>query len=157
MVEAQGYGLAGGANSGEQGNDSAVRKAPLRGLRCFWPIWIKNHRDGPTECSILHRSLSAGKGIKVQRRGQPSERGSVMDPTEFHCRQASRFSKLAREFVDAEASAKLLEIATECREMLNGRAPVDVHDYRFGCLYAAETARKDKELARKLNEVCRGC
>jgi hypothetical protein len=51
-----------------------------------------------------------------------------MDRTEFYYRQATRFSELARECVDAETSAKLLEIATEYREMLNGKAPVDDDD-----------------------------
>jgi hypothetical protein len=51
-----------------------------------------------------------------------------MDRNEFYYRQADRFSKLARECVDAETSAKLREIATEYREMLNGKAPVDADD-----------------------------
>ena len=51
-----------------------------------------------------------------------------MDRIEFYHRQASRFSKLARECVDAETSAKLREIASEYREMLNGRAPADAED-----------------------------
>jgi hypothetical protein len=56
-----------------------------------------------------------------------------MDRTEFYYRQASRFSKLARECVDAETSAKLLEIATEYREMLNGKAPADAEDRPVAC------------------------
>ena len=52
-----------------------------------------------------------------------------MERTEFYYRQADRFSKLARECVDAETSAKLLEIATEYREMLNGKAPADAEDH----------------------------
>jgi hypothetical protein len=51
-----------------------------------------------------------------------------MDRIEFYHRQASRFSKLARECADAGTSAKLLEIATEYREMLNGKAPADADD-----------------------------
>jgi hypothetical protein len=51
-----------------------------------------------------------------------------MDRTEFYHRQATRFSKLARECLDAETSAKLREIATEYREMLNGKAPADAED-----------------------------
>jgi hypothetical protein len=35
--------------------------------------------------------------------------------------------------VDAETSAKLLEIATEYREMLNGKAPVDAEDRLIAC------------------------
>ena len=54
-----------------------------------------------------------------------------MNRTEFYHRQASRFSKLAKECVDAETSAKLLEIATEYREMLNGKAPGDDENYRI--------------------------
>jgi hypothetical protein len=51
-----------------------------------------------------------------------------MDRIEFYHRQATRFSKLARECLDAETSAKLREIATEYREMLNGKAPADAED-----------------------------
>jgi hypothetical protein len=40
----------------------------------------------------------------------------------------TRFSQLARECADAETSAKLREIATEYREMLNGKAPADADD-----------------------------
>jgi hypothetical protein len=56
-----------------------------------------------------------------------------MDRTEFYYRQASRFSKLAKECVDADTSAKLREIATEYREMLNGKAPSDAEDREIGC------------------------
>ena len=45
-----------------------------------------------------------------------------MERTEFYYRQADRFSKLAKECVDPKTSAKLLEIAAEYREMLNGKA-----------------------------------
>jgi hypothetical protein len=51
-----------------------------------------------------------------------------MNRTEFYYRQATRFSQLARECADAETSAKLREIATEYREMLNGKAPADADD-----------------------------
>ena len=56
-----------------------------------------------------------------------------MDRTEFYIRQATRFSKLARECLDVETSAKLREIATEYREMLNGKAPTDADDRLSGC------------------------
>ena len=51
-----------------------------------------------------------------------------MDRREFYHRQASRFSKLARECVDAETQRQLREIAAEYREMLNGKAPADAED-----------------------------
>jgi hypothetical protein len=51
-----------------------------------------------------------------------------MDRTEFYHRQAIRFSKLARECLDPATSAKLREIATEYRDMLNGKAPADADD-----------------------------
>ena len=57
-----------------------------------------------------------------------------MDRTEFYHRQASRFSKLATECTDPKVCAKLREIATEYREMLNGRAPADAaEEYPFAC------------------------
>jgi hypothetical protein len=45
-----------------------------------------------------------------------------MDRTEFFRRQAERFSKLARECIDAKISAKLQVIADEYRAMLDGKA-----------------------------------
>ena len=51
-----------------------------------------------------------------------------MDRTEFYHRQATRFSKLATECTDPDVCAKLREIATEYREMLNGKAPADADD-----------------------------
>jgi hypothetical protein len=56
-----------------------------------------------------------------------------MDRAEFYHRQASRFSKLARECVDADTSAKLLEIATEYRAMLNGKTAADAEDLLIAC------------------------
>jgi hypothetical protein len=56
-----------------------------------------------------------------------------MDRIEFYHRQATRFSKLARECLDAETSAKLREIATEYREKLNGKAPADAEDHPIAC------------------------
>jgi len=54
-----------------------------------------------------------------------------MDRTEFYHRQATRFSKLATECTDPDVCAKLREIATEYREMLNGKAPGDDENYRI--------------------------
>ena len=42
-------------------------------------------------------------------------------------------SLTTRECMDAETSAKLLEIATEYREMLNGKAPADDEDCPMAC------------------------
>ena len=56
-----------------------------------------------------------------------------MNRNESYYRQADRFSKLARECMDAETNAKLLEIATEYREMLNGKAPADAEDRSIAC------------------------
>jgi hypothetical protein len=78
--------------------------------------------------------LASQRRIKAKGEGplhNDPPRGSVMDRIEFYHRQASRFSKLARECADAGTSAKLLEIATEYREMLNGKAPADADDRLF--------------------------
>ncbi len=45
-----------------------------------------------------------------------------MERAEFFRRQAERFSALAQECVDPNVSAKLLTIAREYREMLDGKA-----------------------------------
>jgi len=50
---------------------------------------------------------------------------SVMNRIEFFRRQADRFSTLARECADRNISDKLLKIASEYREMLNGKGSDD--------------------------------
>jgi hypothetical protein len=56
-----------------------------------------------------------------------------MDRREFYHRQATRLSKLATECTDPEVCAKLQEIATEYREMLNGKAPADAEGRLIAC------------------------
>jgi len=46
-----------------------------------------------------------------------------MERTEFFLRQAERFENLARECTDRDISAKVMAIAAEYRDMLNGKAP----------------------------------
>jgi len=51
-----------------------------------------------------------------------------VERTEFFRRQAERFSALAEECADPQVRAKLLDIASEYREMLNGKRPDDAAD-----------------------------
>ena len=50
-----------------------------------------------------------------------------------HIRNVDVADSLSRECMDAETNAKLLEIATEYREMLNGKAPADAEDRSIAC------------------------
>jgi hypothetical protein len=51
-----------------------------------------------------------------------------MKRIEFFRRQADRFSALAQECVDRDISGKLLKMASEYREMLNGKGSDDAQD-----------------------------
>ena len=51
-----------------------------------------------------------------------------MERTEFFRRQAERFSALAQECTDPNIRAKLLAIAIEYKEMLNGKGSDDAQD-----------------------------
>jgi hypothetical protein len=53
---------------------------------------------------------------------------SVMNRIDFFRRQAERFSTLAQECPDRKISDKLLKIASEYREMLNGKGSDDAQD-----------------------------
>jgi hypothetical protein len=53
---------------------------------------------------------------------------SVMNRIDFFRRQADRFSALAQECVDRDISGKLLKMASEYREMLNGKGSDDAQD-----------------------------
>ena len=51
-----------------------------------------------------------------------------MNRIDFFRRQAERFSTLARECPDRKISDKLLKIASEYREMLNGKGSDEAQD-----------------------------